>query len=59
MRALAILAGLIVGWFITLLLIVAVQVTFGIDRSNPDVTLAAVVGAVALALLVARLVPRR
>ncbi len=59
MRALAVLASIVVGWFITLVLIIAVQVTFGIDRSNPDVTLAALVGGVGLAILVARLVPRR
>jgi len=49
---------LVVGWFITLLAIFAVQVIFGVDPSNPDITLAALVGGIGLALLVARLLPR-
>jgi hypothetical protein len=58
MRILAIIAAVVIGWSIALAAITGVQIAFGVDRSNPDVVLAAIIGGVVLALLVARLLPR-
>jgi hypothetical protein len=57
MRTIAILAAVVIGWFIAILAISVVEVAYEVD-SGPIGAVGAVVMAIALGILVARLVPR-